>query len=247
MARRKGSMRSTTSPFWKMRTVPLVSLTATATLLVRRVIAAAVGTSVNIWARAEAGVILKTWAGRTKVRSDKALGRSGLLHANRAARSAAGFSSLRGGINPGQGSVNLGLRGTFGRVWYRTEAPGKPKFILAYGDTNQRPIASLTKMMTGLMTAEAGNFWRPVTVSETAAAVEPNKDGLIIGNRYPRGVLLYSAMLGSNNDAAAALGEDLGGGNYGDSNGSGGERSQEVDPALCQDGYLALEAPESPR
>jgi hypothetical protein len=41
IARRKGSMRSTTSPFWKMRTVPLVSLTATATLRVRRVIAAA--------------------------------------------------------------------------------------------------------------------------------------------------------------------------------------------------------------
>jgi D-alanyl-D-alanine carboxypeptidase len=68
--------------------------------------------------------------------------------------------------------------------------------------------------MTGLLTAEAGNMWRPVTVSATAAQVEPNKDGLIIGNRYPRGVLLYSAMLGSNNDAAAALGEDLGGGNY---------------------------------
>jgi len=88
------------------------------------------------------------------------------------------------------------------------------EIILAYGDTDQRPIASLTKMMTGLLTSEAGNMWHPVTVSSTAAAVEPNKDGLIIGNRYPRGVLLYSAMLGSNNDAAAALGEDLGGGNY---------------------------------
>ena len=41
MARRKGSMRSTTSPLWKILTVPLVSLTATATLLVRRVTAAA--------------------------------------------------------------------------------------------------------------------------------------------------------------------------------------------------------------
>ncbi len=88
------------------------------------------------------------------------------------------------------------------------------EIILAYGDKDQRPIASLTKMMTGLLTAEAGNMWHPVTVSETAAQVEPNKDGLIIGNRYPRGVLMYSAMLGSNNDAAAALGEDLGGGSY---------------------------------
>jgi hypothetical protein len=34
-------MRRTTSPFWNSRTVPLVSLTATATLFVRRVIAAA--------------------------------------------------------------------------------------------------------------------------------------------------------------------------------------------------------------
>jgi D-alanyl-D-alanine carboxypeptidase len=88
------------------------------------------------------------------------------------------------------------------------------EIVLAHGDTDKRPIASLTKMMTGLLTAEAGNMAHPVSVSATAAGVEPNKDGLIIGNRYPRGILLYSAMLGSNNDAAAALGEDLGNGNY---------------------------------
>ncbi len=85
------------------------------------------------------------------------------------------------------------------------------EIVLAWNDTETRPIASLTKMMTGLLVAEAGDFSHPVTVSEVAAGVEPNKDGLIIGNRYPRGILLYSAMLGSNNDAAAALGEDLGG------------------------------------
>jgi D-alanyl-D-alanine carboxypeptidase len=88
------------------------------------------------------------------------------------------------------------------------------EILLAHSETDTRPIASLTKMMTGLLTAEAGNLWHPVTVSATAADVEPNKDGLIIGNRYPRGILLYSAMLGSNNDAAAALGEDLGRGSY---------------------------------
>ncbi len=85
------------------------------------------------------------------------------------------------------------------------------EIVLASNDTETRPIASLTKMMTGLLIAEAGDFSHPVVVSEIAAGVEPNKDGLIIGNRYPRGILLYSAMLGSNNDAAAALGEDLGG------------------------------------
>ena len=91
----------------------------------------------------------------------------------------------------------------------------KNQIVLAYDDTQRRPVASLTKMMTGLLVSEAGNLAHMVTVSETAATVEPNKDGLIIGNRYPRGVLLYSALLGSNNDAAAALGEDLGGGDYG--------------------------------
>ena len=90
----------------------------------------------------------------------------------------------------------------------------KNEIVFAHGETDKRPIASLTKMMTGLLTAEAGDLSHPVSVSATAAGVEPNKDGLIIGNRYPRGILLYSAMLGSNNDAAAALGEDLGGGNY---------------------------------
>ncbi len=85
------------------------------------------------------------------------------------------------------------------------------QIVLAGNETDRRAIASLTKMMTALLAAEAENLVHLVTVSSVAAGVEPNKDGLIIGNRYPRGVLLYSALLGSNNDAAAALGEDLGG------------------------------------
>ena len=98
-----------------------------------------------------------------------------------------------------------------GAAAYAVLDVGSNEILLASNDTDTRPIASLTKMMTGLLVAEAGDFSHPVVVSEIAAGVEPNKDGLIIGNRYPRGILLYSAMLGSNNDAAAALGEDLGG------------------------------------
>ncbi len=85
------------------------------------------------------------------------------------------------------------------------------EIVLASNDTDTRPIASLTKVMTGLLIAEAGDFSHRVVVSDVAAGVEPNKDGLIIGNSYPRGILLYSSTLASNNDAAAALGEDLGG------------------------------------
>ena len=90
----------------------------------------------------------------------------------------------------------------------------KNEIVLAHGETDKRPIASLTKMMTGLLTSEAGNMGHPVTVSSVANNVEPNKDNLITGKHYPRGILLYSALLGSNNNAAAALGEDLGNGNY---------------------------------
>lgn len=90
-----------------------------------RVIAAAMDTSVELWARAEAAVILKAWAGKTKVGAESKLERRGLIEAYRRARRAVGFSVYKGGVEPGQGSINLGIRGTFGRVWYRTRKNGK--------------------------------------------------------------------------------------------------------------------------
>lgn len=101
------------------------------------------------------------------------------------------------------------------------------QILISGSDRQKRPFASLTKIMTVWLLAEAGEPNRKVPVSATAAGVEPNKDGLITGNNYPRETLLYSAMLASNNDAAAALGEDFGGsfdGFYGRMN----ERAQEM-------------------
>jgi D-alanyl-D-alanine carboxypeptidase len=83
--------------------------------------------------------------------------------------------------------------------------------LLAYREHRRLPIASLTKMMTGLIASEAGDPKHEVLVTPWATRVEPNKDGLLSGHRYPRRTLLYSALLGSNNDAAEALGVDLGG------------------------------------
>jgi len=83
--------------------------------------------------------------------------------------------------------------------------------LLAYREHRRLPIASLTKMMTGLIASEAGDPTHEVLVTPWATRVEPNKDGLIAGHRYPRRTLLYSALLGSNNDSAEALGVDLGG------------------------------------
>lgn len=90
-----------------------------------RVIAGAVGTSVETWALAEMSVILKTWAGRTKVRKDRPLEVSGLMRAAALARLAAGFASIRGGVSSGEAGVNLGVRGgAFGKVYYRTRKAG---------------------------------------------------------------------------------------------------------------------------
>jgi hypothetical protein len=80
-----------------------------------RVISAAIGASVELWARAEAGVILKTWAGRTKVAT--AAGTT-----TRARKRA-----LRGMGLTGQGgalvdvTINAGVKGPYGRVFLRTK------------------------------------------------------------------------------------------------------------------------------
>jgi hypothetical protein len=85
-----------------------------------RTIAAAVGTSVELWARAEAGVILKTWAGRTKVATQQSATRRAILQAYRLARKVA-FGTRKGETPPGTASINLGFRGApANRVWYRT-------------------------------------------------------------------------------------------------------------------------------
>ena len=76
----------------------------------------------------------------------------------------------------------------------------------------KRPIASLTKIMTGILAAEQGNLTRRVRVPAAATKVEPNKDDLRAGGHYTRRMLLDSSLMISANDSAYALGYDLGGG-----------------------------------
>jgi D-alanyl-D-alanine carboxypeptidase len=74
------------------------------------------------------------------------------------------------------------------------------------------PIASVTKMMTGLLVAEAGDLNRKVRVSKAATEVEPERDDLKAGHAYTRQLLLTSALMVSANDSAYALAQDAGGG-----------------------------------
>jgi D-alanyl-D-alanine carboxypeptidase (penicillin-binding protein 5/6) len=84
--------------------------------------------------------------------------------------------------------------------------------VFARQPHQKRPIASLTKIMTGVLAAERGDLTQRIRVPVAATLVEPTRDDLRAGGRYTRGLLLTSALMISANDSAYALGYDLGDG-----------------------------------
>jgi serine-type D-Ala-D-Ala carboxypeptidase (penicillin-binding protein 5/6) len=97
------------------------------------------------------------------------------------------------------------------RAWVGIDA-NTGRVLIAQRAHERRPIASLTKIMTGLLVAEAGDLGRRVRVPTAATRVEPSLEGLRAGSSYRRRTLLYSSLLVSSNDSAEALGYDLGDG-----------------------------------
>ncbi|MGI5884253.1 MAG: D-alanyl-D-alanine carboxypeptidase family protein [Candidatus Spyradocola sp.] len=88
--------------------------------------------------------------------------------------------------------------------------------ILEKNADEQRPAASLTKLMTILLTLEALDEGRislsdEVTVSETAAGMGGSQAFLDAGGVYPVEDLLKSLIVASANDSAVALAELLSG------------------------------------
>jgi serine-type D-Ala-D-Ala carboxypeptidase (penicillin-binding protein 5/6) len=90
------------------------------------------------------------------------------------------------------------------------------KILYAKGADVERPVASLTKVMTALLTLEHAGPDDVVTVSPDA--VFRKKDygssstlGLVAGERITVRDLLYALLLGSANDAAVALAIHVGG------------------------------------
>jgi D-alanyl-D-alanine carboxypeptidase (penicillin-binding protein 5/6) len=111
---------------------------------------------------------------------------------------------------PAAGSAAATPRPT-ARAWVALDdATGR--VLIAQRAHELRPVASLTKMMTGLLVAEAGGLDERIPVPLAATVVEPSREGLRAGARYKRRTLLYSALLQSANDSATALAFDLGGG-----------------------------------
>ena len=70
--------------------------------------------------------------------------------------------------------------------------------------SERRAMASTTKIMTAILTIEAGDLDREFTVDSFAIMVEGTSMGLREGDRVSRRDLLYGIMLPSGNDAANA-------------------------------------------
>jgi D-alanyl-D-alanine carboxypeptidase len=76
---------------------------------------------------------------------------------------------------------------------------------------SQRPMASITKIMTVLLALENGELDDEVVISEDAAGQGGQEIGLVAGETVTLGALVRAAMIRSGNDSAAAIAEHIGG------------------------------------
>lgn len=74
-----------------------------------------------------------------------------------------------------------------------------------------RAVASVTKIMTGLLALELSSPEEMVTVSERAAATGEKVIGLVAGETLPMEALFKALMINSANDAAVAIAEHVAG------------------------------------
>ena len=75
----------------------------------------------------------------------------------------------------------------------------------------ERSIASVTKIMTGLLVVENSFPAEQVTISERAAATGEKEIELVVGETLEMGALLKALMIHSANDAATAVAEHISG------------------------------------
>lgn len=100
------------------------------------------------------------------------------------------------------------------------EISAKAAIILNFGQNSKEnilyqnnineplPIASLTKLMTAIITLENYDLNKIIQVSENSIAEDGNNGGLIVGEELKVHDLLYIMLIESSNDAAMALAND---------------------------------------
>lgn len=79
------------------------------------------------------------------------------------------------------------------------------EIIYSQNNDERLPMASTTKIMTGLLLCEYGNFDREITVTAEMLRVEGSSMGLLAGDKVTLHDLLYGLMLASGNDAANVI------------------------------------------
>ena len=86
----------------------------------------------------------------------------------------------------------------------------RPDNIVEQNAQKRWPLASLTKLMTAAVVSENIPLGTPITISQTAEAMEGEGGGLKSGEAYSAEDLLKALFLVSSNDAAKALAEFYG-------------------------------------
>ncbi len=99
-----------------------------------------------------------------------------------------------------------------GRAWV-VENGATGEVLLSHAAQRRVPIASITKLMTILLTLEHATPDDVVTVNPQAAEVGESSAGLAAGDRLTVRELLEAALIASANDAADALASYVGHGN----------------------------------
>src|SRR3989338_9037912 len=85
------------------------------------------------------------------------------------------------------------------------------KVLVRKNETERRQIASLTKLMTGLIIAEEETPYTVIQISRNAAGTEGSSIFLNADEKITIKDLVYGMMIASGNDAAMALAEYNGG------------------------------------
>ncbi|MBR1663017.1 MAG: D-alanyl-D-alanine carboxypeptidase [Ruminococcus sp.] len=78
------------------------------------------------------------------------------------------------------------------------------KVLYEHNAYEKLPMASTTKIMSALLTAESGGIDKRFTVDKDAIKVEGSSIGLVPGDKVTKRILIYGMLLPSGNDAANA-------------------------------------------
>ncbi len=81
------------------------------------------------------------------------------------------------------------------------------EIILEKNKSLVTPIASVTKLVTALVSLETLNQYQTITVSKEAARTYSKSGSLLSGEKFKTGDLIYPLLLQSSNDAAEVLAE----------------------------------------